>query len=139
MSLKKIQKIYLADTDATGFVYYARYLEWMEAARLDLLEESGTNLNELKKSQIGALVKNVSCNYNAPLKLGDEVETETYLSKFGKTNLTVSYNFKNLTEQTDAGTGEVLIVFINTETLRPIRIPENIIESFKKHYIAPSE
>ncbi len=137
MSLKKIQKIYLADTDATGFVYYARYLEWMEAARLDMLSEAGTDLNKLKAEQIGAVVKNVFCSYDTPLNLGDEVEIETYLSKYGKTNLAVAYKFTNLTTQKNAGSGEVLIVFINNNTLRPVRIPEYILESFKKHYVPP--
>ena len=31
-------KVYYADTDAGGVVYYANYLRWMEMARSELVE-----------------------------------------------------------------------------------------------------
>ena len=133
MAIKKTRKIYLADTDATGFVYYARYLEWMEADRVDILLETGLNLDDLKQQNINAVVKSTTCNYNAPLKMGDEVEVTTYISKLAKTNLKFSYKFNNLTTGMDAGSAEVLIVFIDSQTFRPTRIPENCIEYFSRH------
>jgi acyl-CoA thioester hydrolase len=135
MALRKITKVYLADTDATGFVYYARYLEWMEAARLDLLSETGTSLIELIDQGVSAVVRNVICNYAAPIRLGDEVEILTSVSKLAKTNVIISYEFNNLTTGNHAGTGEVSIVFIDANTLRPARIPKNITNSFNKHVV----
>ena len=34
-------KVYYADTDAGGVVYYANYLRWLEMARADWLEQRG--------------------------------------------------------------------------------------------------
>lgn len=135
MALRKITKIYLADTDATGFVYYARYLEWMEAARMDILNETGTTLTDLIDEGISAVVRDVTCTYAAPIKLGEEVEILTSISKLAKTNVKIFYEFTNLTNGSKAGTGEVSIVFIDKNTLKPVRIPENIVENFKKHSI----
>lgn len=133
MALKKIFKVYLADTDATGFVYYARYLEWMEAARIDMLNETGTSLNELIEQGISAVVRNVNCSYDAPIQFGDEVEVITSISKLAKTNVQISYEFNNLTTGKKAGSGDVSIVFIDQKAMRPARIPENITGFFGKH------
>ena len=133
MALKKIFKVYLADTDATGFVYYARYLEWMESSRIDLLLETGTSLPELIEQGISAVVRNASCSYEAPIRMGDEVEVMTSISKLAKTNVKISYEFNNITTGKKAGTGEVAIVFVDQQSMRPARIPENIINGFNKH------
>src|SRR2546421_2410465 len=87
MMLKQNRKIYLADTDATGFVYYARYLEWMESARLDFLDGSGTSLAELREAGKSAIVKDVTVSFQAPIKLGDTVMTETGIKNMTKTSV----------------------------------------------------
>lgn len=136
MKYTKTHKIYLADTDATGFVYYARYLEWMEAARVDLLEEIGVKFSDLLEGgEISAVVRSTSCNYQAPLRFGDTVEVSTFISKLAKTNVIISYEFTNLTTGQKAGTAEVAIVFIDKNSLRPTKIPENIISGFEKYLI----
>lgn len=129
------QKIYLADTDATGFVYYARYLEWMEAARIDLLEEIGFSFGEILKGSTSAVVRSASANYQAPLRLGETVEISTFISRLGKTNVIISYEFKNISTGQNAGTAEVSIVFIDKESLRPTKIPTEIVSGFEKYLI----
>lgn len=120
------RKIYLADTDATGFVYYARYLEWMESGRMELLERTGTDLSALQSEGINAVVRNVTCSFQAPLRLGDVVEVTTFVSKLGKTNVEVSYRFVNRRGNAPAGHGAVSIVFIDATSNRPTRIPEAV-------------
>jgi acyl-CoA thioester hydrolase len=134
MALRKIFKVYLADTDATGFVYYARYLEWMEAARIDMLNETGTSLASLIEQGISAVVRNVTCSYDAPIQFGEEVEVVTSISKLAKTNVQIAYGFNNLTTGKKAGSGEVSIVFIDQKAMRPARIPENVLSGFNKHF-----
>ena len=136
MKYTKTQKIYLADTDATGFAYYAKYLEWMEAARIDLLEEIGFKFSDVLKSPVSAVIRSSSCDYKAPLRFGDTVEIATYISKLGKTNAIISYEFTNLTSGQNAGNAEVSVVFIDKESLRPTKIPEEISKGFEKYLIS---
>ena len=44
-------KVYYADTDAGGVVYYANYLRWLEMARADWLEQLGTPLRDPTSSR----------------------------------------------------------------------------------------
>lgn len=39
-------RVYYADTDAGGVVYYANYLRWLEMARFEFLERFGVSVTE---------------------------------------------------------------------------------------------
>lgn len=41
------KKVYLHDTDSTGVVYYSKYLDWFEEARMEMLEEKYKSLNSI--------------------------------------------------------------------------------------------
>ena len=44
-------KVYYKDTDAEGVVYYAKYLEWMEVGRTELINDLGLSLKKLKEEK----------------------------------------------------------------------------------------
>ena len=118
--------IYLADTDATGFAYYARYFEWMESARMDMLRSAGGSIDLLRAEGITAVVRETACRYTAPLKLGDAVDVECWVSHIGKTSLAIDYQFSNKTTGAPAGNGSVVVVFITINSGRPTKIPPSI-------------
>lgn len=120
------RKIYLADTDATGFVYYARYLEWMESGRMDMLERTGIGFRELQQLGLNVVIRKVECSYRSPLRLGDTVMIECSLTELGKASAEIGYRFINQSTSADAGAGSVSVVFIDGITARPTKIPEDI-------------
>lgn len=67
-------KVYYADTDAGGVVYYANYLRWMEMARADWLESSGVSMAEYADQGVVFTIARVEIDYLAPARLGEEVE-----------------------------------------------------------------
>lgn len=67
-------KVYYADTDAGGVVYYANYLRWLEMARSDWLEAHGTSVAEYAQQGCLFAVSRVEADYHIPAVLGDEVE-----------------------------------------------------------------
>jgi tol-pal system-associated acyl-CoA thioesterase len=131
------RKIYLADTDATGFAYYARYLEWMESGRMDMLESTGIGLRELQQQGLNVVIRKVECAYRSPLRLGDTVKIECRITELGKASAEVGYRFINQSSSADAGTGSVSIVFIDAQTVRPTKIPEDIRKRLEVFVVAP--
>lgn len=131
------RKIYLADTDATGFAYYARYLEWMESGRMDMLESTGIGLRELQQRGLNAVIRKVECSYRSPLRLGDTVKIECSITELGKASIEVGYRFINQSSSSDAGTGSVSIVFIDALTVRPTKIPEDLRKRLEDCIVAP--
>ena len=53
------QRVYYADTDQEGVVYYANYLRWFEIGRTEILRQSGFNYTDMKNQNIVAQVVEV--------------------------------------------------------------------------------
>jgi acyl-CoA thioester hydrolase len=72
-------RIYYADTDFSGFVYHARYLEFLERGRSDYLRLAGINHTELAASQnpMVWVVRKMEINFIAPARMDDIVTVKT--------------------------------------------------------------
>ena len=44
------QRVYYADTDHGGVVYYANYLKWFEIGRTEILRQSGLDYADFEKN-----------------------------------------------------------------------------------------
>ena len=69
-------------TDMFGHVNNARYLEFLEEARWELLEK---HMNYNKWTQLGKafIVVNINISYRNPAKLGDVLEIQSTIAKLG--------------------------------------------------------
>ena len=93
----------------------------------------GTNLEELQKAGHSAVVKEVTVSFQAPIRLEETITIETSLKEVTRTSVVFSYTFTNQVTSRKAGSGEVTVIFINTATLRPARIPESISTSIQQY------
>src|SRR5690606_33012859 len=68
-------RVYFADTDFTGVVYHARYLEFFERGRSDFLRLAGVHHTELQAGLHGEklawVVKRMEIDFRAPAKIDD--------------------------------------------------------------------
>ena len=73
-------RVYWEDTDATGVVYYANYLKFVERARTDLLRLAGIGQHDLlADGNVMFAVRKCEVDYLAPAHLDDELEVHTRL------------------------------------------------------------
>jgi len=68
--------------DLYGHVNNARYLEFLEEARWDFLEQQA-EITEFTGSGLGLAVVNININYRRGAYVGEEVEVVTSLAKLG--------------------------------------------------------
>ena len=74
-------KVYYEDTDAGGIVYYARYLNFIERARTEMIyDHLGLNHGQLK-SKFNAIFVVRECNikYHKSAKFEDNLEIQTHV------------------------------------------------------------
>ena len=125
--MKKIEytkPIYTYEIDAGQHVSNIAYVQWMEVARLKLLEEIGLPIHEIKaKGFVPALVR-TEINYRKPLFIGDEVRVVLWLSELKGASAKMSFEFYNQLHELVA-TGEQAGLFIRLENQRPHRLSEN--------------
>lgn len=76
-----IVKVYYADTDAGGVVYYANYLRWFEMDRSELLERLDVPVAEYAQRGFLFAVARLEIDYLRPAVLGDELEIQTLVER----------------------------------------------------------
>ncbi|MCB1383989.1 MAG: tol-pal system-associated acyl-CoA thioesterase [Notoacmeibacter sp.] len=75
-------RVYYADTDFSGVVYHARYLEFLERGRSDYLRLAGVHHTELAEGSLGEaivwVVRRMEIDFKAPARIDDVLEIETW-------------------------------------------------------------
>lgn len=85
-------RVYYSDTDAGGIVYHARYLDFAEHARTELLRDIGMEKGQQKQlmdeSNIAFVVKSIAIEYHTPSFLDDLLTIETTIEQAKRFSLT---------------------------------------------------
>jgi len=93
---KKTIWIRCADTDMLGVVYYARFLEYFEEARWDLLRKGGFDDGEIERECRRTLVVRVECDYLHPVRFNETIEVEANAGRVTERSYEVLYAVTNM-------------------------------------------
>ncbi|MBT4645596.1 MAG: YbgC/FadM family acyl-CoA thioesterase [Pelagibacteraceae bacterium] len=107
-------KVYYEDTDASGRVYHANYLKFLERGRTNLIYQ--TNLTHqilINKFDIIFVVKNISINFKKPAFFEDSIEVISTVRELNRVKINFSQKiYKESDLLIDA---EVLVIPVNTK------------------------
>ena len=107
-------RVYYEDTDASGRVYHANYLKYLERGRSNLIYKSKYNHQELlKKFNIIFVVKSLNINYLKPAFFEDIIEVQTSLKLLSRVKL--NFNQKIIRNNELLVDAEVIVIPINTK------------------------
>ena len=122
-------RVYYEDTDASGRVYHANYLKYLERGRSNLIYQSKYNHQELlKKFNIIFVVKNLSINYLRPAFFEDIIKVQTSINQLNRVKLNFNQKiFRNTELIVDA---EVIVIPVNIEG-KIIRLNEELFSFLK--------
>lgn len=122
-------RVYIEDTDAGGIVYYVNYLKFMERARTEYLRSHGFGKDFIFNIDLMFVVHSVQSEYVKPARLDDELFATVRLIKSGKTFLTMEQNIYQQDTEELLCKGEVKIACVDKQSIRPKRIPEEILQA----------
>lgn len=78
-------RVYFADTDYSGVVYHARYLEFLERGRSDFLRLTGVHHTELHDGAYGErliwVVRRMEIDFRAPARIDDLLTVDTRVAE----------------------------------------------------------
>ena len=123
-------RVRYADTDQMGVAYYARYLEWFEVGRTEMLRAHGLTYAEIEKEKVALPVLEAYCKYRKPVRYDQLLRVVSRLHEMPRASLRIDY------EIFDEG-GELLAegytvhTFINPEG-RPVRPPRIFFQKMKE-------
>ncbi len=121
-----------ADTDKMGYVYYANYYVWFEAARTDFLRKAGYPYKVMEAEQIMLPVAESHCKHYAPAFFEDDIIIELWISELKNVSLKISYNVIRENDNKLLATGYTVHSSINNKG-KLIRLPEKFINVIKPY------
>lgn len=124
-------RVYIEDTDAGGIVYYVNYLKFMERARTEFLRSHGFGKDFIFNVDLMFVVHSVQTEYVKPARLDDELFATVRILKAGKTFLAMEQNIYQQGSEELVCKGEVKIACVDKKTIRPKRIPEDILAALQ--------
>jgi acyl-CoA thioester hydrolase len=124
-----LMSVYYEDTDSTGYVYHSNYIKYAERARSNLVRDKFPELQKLFNSnEFFFVVSYLDTNFFKPARLSDNLKVETFLIENSFCSIKLKQQiFRELLLITDIN---VKLVWINGQTTKPAKIPENIIARF---------
>ncbi|MCE2677563.1 MAG: tol-pal system-associated acyl-CoA thioesterase [Burkholderiaceae bacterium] len=134
MSFEFPVRVYWEDTDAGGIVFYANYLKFFERARTEWLRHLGLQQHALKQETGGMFVViDTQLKYHRPAQLDDMLQVSAVMQEKGRASLVIAQQAWRL----DHGVGRSLLCegtirigWVHAETMKPERIPPQLLELF---------
>jgi len=118
-------RVYFEDTDAGGIVYHARYLHFLERARTEWLRKLGFNQSELKQQGVVFVVRDMQIKWMLPALLDEALQVNVKIQKVKKASFLMEQQIQMNGQQKLKAS--VTIACLNSRTMKPLAIPENII------------
>ncbi len=123
------RKLYLSDTDASGIAYHSKFLDWMEAARVEFLTAAYKPQTQvIAEDQVTFMPIRVEIDYKSPLLFEDTVEISVFVKSLEKVRILLGYTLTKAVDQKTilVANAMVEIVCVDASTKRPQRVPEKI-------------
>ncbi len=131
-------RIYWEDTDAGGIVFYANYLKFFERARTEWLRALGFGQQVLRDESGGMfVVSETAVKYHSPARLDDTLVVTAELQDAGRVSLTIAQRaYLRTPGQTPTSDrllaeGTIRLGWVDSQTLKPGRIPAPVLEALK--------
>ena len=122
-------RVCYADTDQMGVVYYANYFMLFERARTELLRLNGLSYKQIEEQGFMLPVLDAHAKYHRPARYDDLLDVTARVVDFDGLKLKTACEVKR--DGVLLVDGDVTLVFLNAQTGRPSRPPENIRKIFE--------
>ncbi len=123
-------RVYYEDTDAGGIVYHANYLKFAERGRTEFLRYAGYQNSDLEEQHgVIFVVRHIDIDYIKTAHLDDFLKLDTKIGELKNS----SFIMQQTTKRGDEVIADmrVVLVCVDTENYRPVRLPENVKKAFQ--------
>ena len=116
-------KVYYADTDAGGVVYYGTYLRFLEIARTEFFQAHGQSITDLLQQGYVFVVTEVHIKYKSPAGIGDTLQVSTKLRRMTSVRVIFEHEIRNKSDNRLVAGAMVKLGCCSTSTFKPARVP----------------
>jgi acyl-CoA thioester hydrolase len=122
-----MQRVYWEDTDASGVVYYANFLRFLERARTEWLRSLGQEQTVLaREAQVAFVVRALAVEYLRPARLDDELSIVVANVVAGASTIELEQSIERGNERLVHAA--VKLACVRIAAFQPVRIPRALRE-----------
>lgn len=123
-------RVRYSETDKMGVVYYGNYATYFEIGRVEWLRSMGITYADMERQGTMLPVVHMNIDFKRGAVYDEEITVETSVVEMPTRKISfyhrvLSTNGEILVE------GQVVLVFVDANTFKPKRCPEELIELFK--------
>jgi acyl-CoA thioester hydrolase len=84
-----------AECDPFGYLHHAKYFEYFEVARTELLRRRGISYRECEEKGVFFVVAKLECRYKGPIRYDDVVTVQVWVERITRTRVDHAYRIIN--------------------------------------------
>lgn len=89
-------KVYFYDADPAGIIFYASLFKFAHSAYEDFMRSLNLNRDYFFDDEVVLPIVHAQSDYLKPLKVGDELKIDVWVSKLMKSSFELSYKFHDV-------------------------------------------
>jgi acyl-CoA thioester hydrolase len=132
-------RVRYADTDQMKMVYYAKYFEYFEQGRSDLLRDIGLPYPEIERMGYYLPVIEASAHYLRPARYDELLIVRTMLREIPQARVRITYEVRGAGSRELLAEGFTVHTFVAAATGKPARAPERFMELITKVFAQTAE
>lgn len=113
-----------SDMDANGHIFFGNYFTIFDTAFLHFLDIIGYSFERFCQNTLTLYYVEAASQYKAPVKYTDQLEVGVWIEKLGRTSFTVKFGAFNHTSGSNAATGKIIAVVVDSKTEKPVPLPD---------------
>ncbi|HSY62264.1 MAG TPA: thioesterase family protein [Cytophaga sp.] len=126
-------RVRYSETDQMSYVYYGNYASYFEVARVEAFRHIGFSYKEMEDAGIMMPVLEYKTKYIKPAKYDDLLTIRVRIKQKPGVRITFDYEVYNA-EQVLLTIAETTLVFVNSNTGKPVLPPPVFMAFFEKYY-----
>ena len=127
-----LTKVYYKDVDQMGIVYYARYYEYFEAARTELLKSLGIRVTVIENEGYLLPVITIHCDYKVGANFEDTLIINTIIKDQPRSRLRIDYEIHRDNSDELLVSGYTLHAFTD-KSGKAVKPPKQLVETLKQN------
>lgn len=121
-------RVRYCETDQMQYLHHARYVEFFEYARTEMLRHYGLPYSKIEKDGYIMPVISVSANYKAPAYYDDLLEIEVIMPAVGGPRVHIEYIVRNKNTGKFLANGHSDLAFVSMQSNKPCKMPIEYVE-----------
>lgn len=127
-------KVYFFDADPAGIIFYASIFKFAHAAYEDFMRSLKLSRDFFFDEEVVLPIVHAEADYLKPLKVGDELKIDVWVSRLMKSSFELSYKFHDALLDT-AATTKTVHVCVSKKDFKKTELPKELYLKLSEHLV----